>query len=625
MHAVISKLRNFTIPRSITSNPLQTLEIHVFSDASEKAYAAAVYSKAVDSLQNVSEHLLMSKTKVAPVKTISMPRFELCGAHLAAKLTEAVLKILSVTKLIVRVIAWTDSTIVLQWLSQLPRTWTTFVAKRVSYIQEILPRSNWNHVPTADNPADLASRGATTDDLLQCSLWWQGPVWLQRDSLHWPKLDIQEKDVPERKQFKTVVSEHQTKIVLAAQSNKTSTILDITRFDSLDKLIRVTSYVMKFIRKLKKLDIESHSTVEPRCYDEARFYFLRKEQELYLPEEISYIRDGNARLAKQSKLYNLSPFFDSDFNVIRVGGRLGQSNYHEDKKFPVLDPKESHLVPLILKKSHGGGQLTLNSIREQNWIITAKPIVNSFIKKCITCFRFTYKPDYPMMADLPAERIAPVRAFSQTGIDFAGPFYVKDDGMKKTYISIFVCMTTKAVHLEIVGRLTKEHCILALKRFIARRGLPAKILSDNGSNFIGTRNELLKVQELLNREKQENSIINFINNQGIEWVTIPTKAPHFGGLWEAAVKSMKRHMRRVNGLQVLNYEELVTISTQIEAVPNSRPLYPMSNVPTDLSPLTPGHFLIGSPLLSLPERKTDDATPLPIRIQLIKKIQDDFW
>ena len=146
-------------------------------------------------------------------------------------------------------------------------------------------------------------------------------------------------------------------------------------------------------------------------------------------------------------------------------------------------------------------------------------------------------------------------------------------------------------------------------------------MSDNGSNFIGTRNELLKVQELLNREKQE----NFINNQGIEWVTIPTKAPHFGGLWEATVKSMKRHMRRVIGLQVLNYEELVTIIIQIEAVLNSRPLYPMSNDPTDLSPLTPGHFLIGSPLLSLPERETDDATPLPIRIQLIKKIQDDFW
>ena len=230
MHADICKLRNLTIPRSITSNPLQTLEIHVFSDASEKAYAAAVYSKAVESLQNVSVHLLMSKSKVAPVKTISMPRLELCGAHLAAKLTEAVLKILSATKLAVRVIAWTDSTIVLQWLSQLPRTWTTFV----SYIQENLPRSNWNHVPTADNPADLASRGATVDDLLQCSLWWQEPVWLQRDSSHWPKLDIQGKDVPERKQFKTVASEHQTKIVLAAQSNKTSTILDITRFDSLE-------------------------------------------------------------------------------------------------------------------------------------------------------------------------------------------------------------------------------------------------------------------------------------------------------------------------------------------------------------------------------------------------------
>ena len=135
-------------------------------------------------------------------------------------------------------------------------------------------------------------------------------------------------------------------------------------------------------------------------------------------------------------------------------------------------------------------------------------------------------------------------------------------------------MTTKAVHLEIVGRLAEEHCLLSLKRFIAGRGPAAKILSDNGSNFIGTRQELLKVQELLYREKQENSVVNFINNQGFEWVAIPTKAPHFGGLWEAAVKSIKHHISRVIGLQVLNYEDFVTIITQIE---DSRPLYSMSN------------------------------------------------
>ena len=217
-----------------------------------------------------------------------------------------------------RVLAWTDSTIVRQWLSQLPITWTTCVANRVSYIQEILSRSNWNHVPTADNPADLASRGATVDDLLQCSLWWQGPVWLQRDSSHWPKLDIQEKDVPEREQYKTVTSEYNTKIVLAAQ--KTSTILDITRFDSLDRLIRVTSYVMKFILNL--LNLYATMKHDSIASERSRNSTYRKNPPTFEMETHGWPNSQN---------YTISPFVDSGFNVIRVGGRLGKSNYHEEK------------------------------------------------------------------------------------------------------------------------------------------------------------------------------------------------------------------------------------------------------------------------------------------------------
>ena len=157
------------------------------------------------------------------------------------------------------------------------------------------------------------------------------------------------------------------------------------------------------------------------------------------------------------------------------------------------------------------------------------------------------------MADLPAERITPANPFEICGLDLAGPIYTKPG--VKTYIAIFVCFVIKAVHIELVTDLTKESCTFAIKRFISRRGPPRKILSDNGKNFIGARNDIIKVQEILAFENSKKSIGSFMVQESIEWEMIPPRSPHFGGLWEAAVKSMKRHLRRIVGLQILSFEE----------------------------------------------------------------------
>ena len=191
---------------------------------------------------------------------------------------------------------------------------------------------------------------------------------------------------------------------------------------------------------------------------------------------------------------------------------------------------------------------------------------------------------------------------------------------------MFVCLVTKAVHLEVVSALTTAACKDALKRFISRRGLPAKIMSDNGTNFVGTRNELEQLQFLLSDNSDGDSIASYVNQQGIQWVMIPPRAPHFGGLWEAAVKSMKHHLRRVVGTHRLTYEELNTILTQVEAILNSRPLTPLSVDANDLHPLTPGHFLVGGPLLALPEplAAKDSQTPSK-RFELLRALHHDFW
>ena len=179
--------------------------------------------------------------------------------------------------------------------------------------------------------------------------------------------------------------------------------------------------------------------------------------------------------------------------------------------------------------------------------------------------------------------------------------------------------------MELVGNLSKDACILALKRFFARRGTPSKskILSDNGTNFIGARNDLLKLDQVFESKNNKDSVVSFAEQRGTEWVTIPPRAPHFGGIWEAAVKRMKHHLRRVVGTQILHYEELSTILCQIEAVLNSRPLVPLSGDPNDLQVITPSHFLIGgSP--NEPGRQ-ESKTPLNCHYRLLQQIQKDFW
>ena len=496
------------------------------------------------------------------------------------------------------------------------------MANRVAKIQEVLPRSRWKHVPSRENPADLASRGCSASHLAQSNLWWTGPHWLHDDQSSWPDTAPLEEEPLERRtniHVLTVVKEPDNKLI------------SVEGFNDIRKVFRIVAYVIHFVQRLQR-----KTRTDPLHSDKVnqdKFHVLRIDQQENFPTEYKQLKEKQS-LLKKNQLQNLAPFFDPDYNVIRVGGRLSQSLYSESKKFPLLVSKNSKLVNLIIRQFHeaslhGGGQLTLNLIRQQYWITQAKPLVNNFIKHCLTCFRFNTSPPVQLMGDLPTERITPSRPFTHTGLDFAGHFWVKiaaADEIKevKYYIAVFVCLSTNAVHLESVASLTKEDCIFALNRFIARRGMPSKILSDNGTNFLGARSDLIKIEALLNKDDKNHSIISFVTEKNCEWITFPPRAPHFGGLWEAAVKSMKRHLRRVVGTQILQLDEFQTIMAQIEAVLNSRPSCALSNDPNDPIALTTAHLLIGDNMLSMSSGSARSIT-MTKRYKLMKKIQDDFW
>ena len=336
-------------------------------------------------------------------------------------------------------------------------------------------------------------------------------------------------------------------------------------------------------------------------------------------------------LPKRGRLFKLSPFYDPDNKVVRVGGRLAKSPYNIDKKFPVLIPKDSPITVLLIREAHarnlhGGPQLTLFYLRQTIWIPGGLSAVKKIIYNCKPCIRHDARILQPQMGDLPTERVVSSFAFTHTGLDYCGPFSVKDSSgkLQKTYVALFVCFSTKAVHMETVTTLTKEDCLHAIKRFTARRGLPENIYSDNSRTFIGTRGEIEFRKLLMDREFKE-LVDAFTTGHQINWLTIPPRTPHFGGLWESAIKSMKRHFYRTVGTTKMSFENFTTLITQIEAILNSRPLTAPSSDANDPSALTPAHFLIGRPLTALPEPSQEDNRTLNRRFKSINNIVRQFW
>lgn len=275
---------------------------------------------------------------------------------------------------------------------------------------------------------------------------------------------------------------------------------------------------------------------------------------------------------------------------------------------------------------HAGPQLLLATIKENYWPIGGRNLAKSCFRQCVLCNRMKGKIVTPLMGNLPQQRLSPSHPFESVGIDYAGPILAANRHgrgcrLVKVYIAIFICFTTKAIHTELVGDLTSNTFLSALRRFISRRGKPKNIYSDNGTSFVGAYNEIGKFL------KDNCSLLaESAADEGIRFHFSPPYSPHFGGLWEAGVKSIKFHLHRVLGNCHFTYEELNTVLVQIEALLNSRPLSPISSEPDDMSPLTPAHFLIGRPLTALPTPNYEDqSTSRLTRYQRIEQIRQHFW
>lgn len=593
-----------SVPRWVISTPnFVSLELHGFCDASIRAYGACIYVRAVASNGDIFTNLLTAKSKVAPLgtskrnPTVCLPRLELSAALLLSHLFE---KVEASVNLQVKSFFWTDSTIVYYWLSSNPSRWKTFVANRVSEIQRITAKGIWAHVPGSENPADVISRGMPPDELNSFSAWWNGPDWLRQPSRFWPSLAA-----PPQSEFPTDQLEERS-IALPAQALPPNELFSL--YSSFTKLSRITALIRRFLHNSKPQNRRErrNGTVTTAELRETTEILVRIAQEERFNQDFADIaRDGQVR--KNSKLKALSPLVSN--GVLRVGGRLRNAPVTYNQRHPMILPDRHPLTDLILKfyhlsNLHAGPQLMTAAVRERFWPLRVRNLARQVVHSCIKCFRCKPEVMEQLMGELPPERVTPTFAFLRTGVDYCGPFRyraVPRGAPVKSYIAIFVCLATKAVHVECVADLTSNSFIAALRRFVARRGKPELIECDNALNFRGAKRELDELVRLFGSQQHQHLVASSCADDGIAFKFIPPRSPNFGGLWEAAVKSLKKHLRTTLGNVILSQDDFATLITQIEACLNSRPLTQLTADPDDLEVLTPGHFLVHRPLVAVSE------------------------
>jgi hypothetical protein len=339
-------------------------------------------------------------------------------------------------------------------------------------------------------------------------------------------------------------------------------------------------------------------------------------------------------VSTKSSLKCLHPFVDQE-GLLRVGGRLQQSSLPYDAVHQLVLPSNHHFTRLFVFAEHmrlllAGSQLLIASVRQRFWIPHIKTLIKSVIHQCLTCYKLKVQASIQLMGELPCSKVQPSRVFRATGIDYAGPLMFKLGNPRsktviKGYIAVFVCLAVKAVHLEVVTSRTTAAFIAALRRFIARRGTPSTIYSDSGTNFKGAANHFQELHKLLQSSSHVEQVQDYLSKEKREWKFIPPHSPQFGGLWEAEVKSMKYHLRRILGNNICTYEEVITITANIEACLNSRPLCTFPNDPSH-SYLSPRHFLIGVPLTTLPSLDLTNVKSNRLsRWQQLQQQAQHFW
>ncbi|XP_062556914.1 uncharacterized protein LOC134221744 [Armigeres subalbatus] len=560
-------IRDLRVPRWVFGENTTRFEMHCFVDASSKGYGACIYAVSDGPCTSRSCNLLIAKSRVAPVSGYSIPRLELCAAVLGSQLAD---HIRQNTRFNAKITFWSDSSIVLHWISSPPSSWKIFVSNRVAEVQKLSNGAQWRHVPTLENPADRISRGVQPEDIMHDALWWHGPKFLLDEPQSWPDpiillsaFDVQQQSTEQR----------QTVTLLCITSDD-SLIHD---FSQLSHLLRIAAYCLRFLRncQLPKHD-RNVGSITPIEYDSTLKSLIRVAQGKDFQQELRLLHKHKEDPLALRKADYKSPLKDLDAAFLADSWQ----NFSSKDSSPLHD------------------MYSISSTRKQ--------------------------PVHGTTTDKPCYSNESIR---NHGVELLWAYRSTGRGASvKVWVAVYVCFAVKAVVLDIVVGLSTASCVNSLRRFVSRVGRVRTIHCDNSTTFVGASREVKELRQVLVNQLKGTAWTTECLERGIEFQFIPPRAPHFGGLWEAAVKSFKRIFQKIIGVSTHHYDDMRTLVAQAECIMNSRPLTPLSNDPQDLSVLTPGHFLLGESIYQLPE---PDFSQVPTNrlnhFQATQRTIADLW
>eukprot|EP00112_Aurelia_sp_Birch-Aquarium-sp1_P015837 Seg3537.1 transcript_id=Seg3537.1/GoldUCD/mRNA.D3Y31 product="hypothetical protein" protein_id=Seg3537.1/GoldUCD/D3Y31 len=606
----LQELKYLSFPRLVRqadNKPDETV-LHAFCDASSIGYCATVYL-VTETAYRIESTLLTAKCRLAPLKKLTIPRLELLAGRTGAKLVQTVIANLTAWK-ISTVYIWLDSLTALYWIAN-KGAWKPYVNNRVKEIHQLVPGANWRHCPTQENPADLGTRGASAVKLQHNKLWWEGPQFITEGKESWPS---------QPKEFQpsehVMIEERSPSLVVKADEiGSLNVIIDAKRFSRLSKLLVCTARVLRFVNNCRS---------RVRCVDA-----------MVTPEEMKdakdrWIKTVQSEMAKredfQAKTRDLGAYVHSD-GYIRCAGRLRNAGLALDQTHPILLPSKHRFTDLVIMESHqniGHEKVgrTLAEVRSAFWIPRGRQVIKSLLRSCAICKVFASKHiRAPEMAPLPEIRAVRSRPFQHTGVDFAGPLHVKSgQEMVKSYIALFTCATTRAVHLELTPDLTAPIFRMTLEKFAAAWGMPNLLVSDNATTFKTTAIQLKALVE--HPEVQE-----YLQSHFLTWRFNLALASWWGGWFEKMVGLTKTILKKTLGKASLSYFEMEVVLKKTQGILNNRPLF-YQGEELEEEVLTPNHLIFGHRLPQMPDVPDDifeDYKDMTLRLKHVEAKLNELW
>ncbi|XP_062413389.1 uncharacterized protein LOC119222763 [Pungitius pungitius] len=628
-------LSNLHIPRSYTATSLPNAvhtELCVFSDASTKAIGAVAYLRTIQAEGQVEVGFILGKAKLAPQSEPTIPRLELCAAVLAVEVAELIRDELELKFDAIKF--YCDSKVVLGYIHNQTKRFYVYVHNRVRRIRQSTSPNQWFYVNTEDNPADHASRSVPASQLTK-TMWFTGPAFLHKPN---------SSDTDSSQTFELVNSESDMEIrpevssFLTQTQNRGFTVTRLQRFSCMRALTRAIALLIHIAgtyRHDKSSECKGwHHCNLPRTPDEllqARHIIIRAAQEDVFAKELTALELGNA-VSKNSSLHKLRPVLEG--GLMRVGGRLKHADLSAQEINPIIVPKTSHVSLLLVRQyheevKHQGRHLTEGALRAAGfWVIGGKRLVASVLHNCVVCRKLRRRTEGQLMADLPSERLHTCPPFTYVGVDVFGPWQIVTrrtrggQAQSKRWAMLFCCMSSRAVHIEIIDSLDTSSCINALRRFFAIRGPAKQIRSDRATNFVSAAKELG-----LSQQKSDITVQNFLSQHGCSWVFNPPHASHMGGSWERMIGLSRRILDGIllQDRVQLTHDLLCTLMMEVTAIINARPLVPVSTDPESPFALSPAMILTQKVGVTPPPGDFTDNDLLSRQWKQVQVLADRFW